>query len=130
MNKKYKFVRGKADLNSNSGNYLSGAILKGAKPEQHFKDFQKRRNDAIREIELDGKCLIRLDSGNDAAKNFDALGDEHFIIKRNLRKESKEQCLAMARRVGDKVESRDGKNVYVGEVSHKHPGNDQSRPLT
>ena len=36
----------------------------------------------------------------------------------------------MACRVGTKVDSRDGKNVYVGEVSHMHPGNDESRPLT
>jgi len=284
MNKKYKLVRGKADLNSNAGNYLSGAILASARAEKHLEDFQKRRSDAISdhdllltltglmcngytdlndvdlfrddqlfrdaygleklpseptlrarldelparchdnlremnldllktrrfsgvnvegmklipvdidvspfdnsgshkqgvsmtykkhtgyapifgyigsegymldcelrpgsqhcqkdtpefiarcvkhigELELDGKCLIRLDSGNDAAENFDALGDEHFIIKRNLRKESKEQWLAMARRVGTKVESRDGKNVYVGEVSHMHPGNDKSRPV-
>jgi hypothetical protein len=285
MNKKYKLERGKADLNSSAGNYLTGAILASAGPDEQLKDFQKRRNDAIsdhdilltltgllcnsytdfndvdlfrgdqlfrdaygleklpseatlrtrldelparchdnlremnlgllksrsfscvsvegmglipvdidvspfdnsgshkqgvsmtykkhtgyapifgyigsegymldcelrpgsqhcqkdtpgfiarcvkhiRELGLDGKCLIRLDSGNDAAENFAALGDEYFIIKRNLRKEPKEQWLSMARRVGTKVESREGKNVYIGEVSHMHPGNDESRPLT
>lgn len=33
-------------------------------------------------------------SGNDAVENFDAFGDDDFLVKRNLRKESREQWLA------------------------------------
>lgn len=82
----------------------------------------------IRGLGLAGQCLIRMDSGNDAAENLDLLQGESFIIKRNLRKESPEQWLAMARRVGERVKSREGKNVYVGFVGHLHPGGDKSRP--
>lgn len=70
---------------------------------------------------------MRLDSGNDAADNFDHFGQNYFIVKRNLRKESREQWLATARRVGVKRESRDGKNSYIGYVDHLHPGGDTSR---
>ncbi|MCH2342865.1 MAG: IS1380 family transposase, partial [Pseudomonas sp.] len=76
---------------------------------------------------LDGRCLLRLDSGNDAAENFDHFGENFFIVKRNLRKECREQWLATARRVGAKCESRDGKNIYIGFVDHLRPGGDPSR---
>jgi hypothetical protein len=76
----------------------------------------------------ENECLLRLDGGNDAAENMDRFGGVHFIVKRNLRKESPEQWLALARRVGDRQESRDGKNVYTGFVDHLHPGGDESRP--
>jgi hypothetical protein len=91
-------------------------------------EFVQRSVERLKSLGLEGQCLLRLDSGNDAAENRDHCGDPRFIIKRNLRKESREQWLAMARRVGDLRESRDGKNVYTGFVSHLHPGGDESRP--
>jgi hypothetical protein len=87
-----------------------------------------RSVEALKRLGLDGKCLFRLDSGNDSASNLDAFGSNFFLIKRNLRKESREQWLALARRVGEKLESREGKNVYIGTVEHLHPGGDESRP--
>lgn len=91
-------------------------------------DFIRRSIATLGKLGLGGQCLHRLDSGNDAAENLDVLGSEYFLVKRNLRKESREQWLALARRVGDKQESRDGKNVYTGFVDHLHPGGDESRP--
>lgn len=88
-----------------------------------------RRNVAVlKTLGLAGQGLFRLDSGNDAAENLALFGGNHFLVKRNLRKESREQWLALARRVGDKQESRDGKDVYTGFVDHLHPGGDESRP--
>lgn len=79
------------------------------------------------DLGLKGRCLIRLDSGNDAEENFAHFGEEYFIIKRNLRQERAEQWLAIARRVGDKKqETREGKNVYTGFVDHLHPGGAKS----
>ena len=89
----------------------------------------RRSVETLKALCLNGKCLFRLDSGNDAAENFDAFGDNYFLVKRNLRKESREQWLALARRVGEKQESRDGKNVYTGFVDHLHSGGDESRPV-
>lgn len=91
-------------------------------------DTLRRSMATLKQLGLEGQCLHRLDSGHDAAENLDVLGHEYFLIKRNLRKESREQWLALARRVGDKQECRDGKNVYTGFVSHLHPGGDESRP--
>jgi len=91
-------------------------------------EFIRRNVQQLKKLGIDGKCLIRLDSGNDAAENFNELGENYFIVKRNPRKECREQWLGTARRVGEQVESREGKNVYLGFVEHRHPGNDESRP--
>ena len=81
----------------------------------------------LEELGLKGKCLLRLDSGNDAEENFQHLGDEHFIIKRNLRREQREQWLATARQIGElKEDTREGKNVYIGFAHHHHPGGAKS----
>ncbi len=89
--------------------------------------FIRRSVTAIKTLGLDGQCLIRLDSGNDAEENFDEFGENYFIVKHNLRRESREQWLGMARRVGKKVESYAGKNVYIGFVEHRHPGGNETR---
>ena len=91
-------------------------------------EFIRRSVEQLKALGLDGQCLIRLDSGNDAAENFDEFSENYFIVKRNPRKECREQWLATARRVGDLADSRTGKNIYTGFVEHRHPGNDESRP--
>ena len=81
----------------------------------------------LNELGLGGRCLIRLDSGNDAEENFARFGGNRFIVKRNLRKECREQWLATARRVGElKSGTREGKNVYTGFVDHLRPGGAKS----
>lgn len=84
--------------------------------------FLKQLAANISALGLSGRILYRLDSGNDALENFEELGKERFIVKRNPRKESPEQWLALARRVGTLQESRPGKRVYRGIVSHLRPG--------
>ena len=64
-----------------------------------------------------GQLLIRLDSGNDAAENLGILLEDGswFIVKRNLRKESKEAWLEeMKGCCKDVRHPREGKVVYVG----------------
>lgn len=60
--------------------------------------------------------LLRMDSGNDAAENVRLARRRqcHYIIKRNLRRESLEDWLAIARIYGKATEPRPGKTVYVG----------------
>ncbi len=73
--------------------------------------------------------LWRLDSGNDAVENVEVLfGKTQFIIKRNLRREPREQWLETAKSVGEAVEERPGKIVYSGTVSHLVPGNKEGFP--
>ena len=65
----------------------------------------------------DQPLLIRLDSGNDCIDNVAVLIDQgcYFIIKRNLRRESKDNWFEMAKQYCQNVTSpRNGKTVYVG----------------
>ena len=66
---------------------------------------------------IDGQLLIRLDSGNDAVENLGILLEDGswFIVKRNLRKESKDAWLnEMKECCKDIRHPRDGKTVYIG----------------
>lgn len=67
--------------------------------------------------------LVRVDSGHDDKEFISALLQRNvkFLVKRNLRRESPEQYLAMARRTGQKQKTRDGKNVYRCIFSHIKP---------
>ena len=68
--------------------------------------------------------LIRLDSGNDASENIGIFMEESykynnvsFIIKRNLRQESKEEWLESVRECCQNIQHpRDGKTVYTGQT--------------
>lgn len=67
--------------------------------------------------------LVRVDSAHDDKEYLELLlaSGVHFLVKRNLRREAPEQYLALARRLGDKQPSRDGKNVYRCVLSHRQP---------
>ncbi len=77
------------------------------------------------------QLLVRVDSGHDDAKFISMLMKKgvKFLVKRNLRNENPEQYLAMARRVGDKVKSREGKNVSRCVLSHIHPNGLDAAPV-
>lgn len=65
----------------------------------------------------DQPLLIRLDSGNDSIDNVAVLIESgcYFIIKRNLRRESKDDWFDMAKKFCKNIENpRDGKTVYKG----------------
>jgi hypothetical protein len=65
----------------------------------------------------DKPLLIRLYSGNDSIDNVAVLINQgcYFIIKRNLRRESKDGWFEMAKQYSQQVTSpRDGKRVYIG----------------
>lgn len=62
--------------------------------------------------------LARLDSGNDSGDNIRVCLEEgaDFIIKRNLRKESAEKWLKIAKEKGMRCLERPGKDVYLGSL--------------
>ena len=68
--------------------------------------------------------LVRLDSGNDSLDNIKVCRQEkaHYIIKRNLRGETPEEWLEIARECGQMEEPRPGKCVWPGERYIKRPG--------
>lgn len=90
--------------------------------------FLRQLTSDIEELGLSGEVLYRLDSGNDALENLEELAKGFCIVKRNLRKEKLEQWLALARSVGTLQESRPGKRVYRGIVSHFRPGKGEEGP--
>ena len=66
----------------------------------------------------DQPILMRLDSGNDSQDNFpdQEWKNVHFIIKRNLRKESPMRWADMAREKGQAIINRKDKIVWVGKT--------------
>jgi hypothetical protein len=95
-------------------------------------EFGTRTVDMALRLGIQAKqLLVRVDSGHDDAKFISMLlgKDVKFLVKRNLRKESPEQYLAIARRVGYKVKSREGKNVYRCVLSHIHPNGLEDAPV-
>ena len=113
------------------GFMLSNELRPGKQHSQKgMPEFLQKNFSALAKLKLPHPVLLRLDAAHDAEINFDDLPEEHyFIIKRNLRREAPEQWLALARRIGREQKSRDGKNVYIGEVHHKFPGNNESRSV-
>ncbi len=83
--------------------------------------------DFLRELGILDQCLFRLDSAHDAAENLDILcqSGAKFIIKRNLRKEPRYQWVDRARATGEVEETRPGKFVWHGVLSHLQPARSQ-----
>lgn len=93
-------------------------------------EFLKRGLGFIEELGLKGEVLLRLDSGNDSAENLELIQDQcNFIIKRNLRKEVREQWLKTAMDLGKKSVPRLGKTVYRGVLYSKQPANQNCSPV-
>lgn len=129
VSRTYKGCDGYAPIMAYIGKegYLINAELREGK--QHCQRdtprFLRETIDLCRQI-TDEPLLIRLDSGNDSAENIGILLEKgcYFIIKRNLRREAKEDWLSMAKEFSQNVTTpRDGKTVYIGsdwkEVSWK-----------
>ena len=68
--------------------------------------------------------LVRLDSGNDSLDNIKVCRQEkaQYIIKRNLRWETPEEWLEIARECGQMEEPRPGKQVWLGGRDVEKPG--------
>lgn len=77
------------------------------------------------------ELLIRVDSAHDDSDFIKFLHEAgvNFLVKRNLRNEVREQYLALARRCGEKLPSRDGKNIYRCTLAHRKPAGLEDIPL-
>jgi len=64
------------------------------------------------------KLLLRLDAGNDSQDNLleCVTAGVDWIVKRNLRKESPDEWLALAKQTGTATQPRPGKTVWRGET--------------
>lgn len=120
VSRTYKGYDGYAPIMAYIGaeGYLINTELREGK--QHCQcntpDFLKETIDLCRQL-TDEPLLFRLDSGNDSAENIGILLEKgcHFIIKRNLRRESKDTWFDMAKSCCQNIsEPREGKTVYIG----------------
>jgi hypothetical protein len=91
-------------------------------------EFLTRALVSAKELNLKQPLLLRLDSGNDAFDTIKALanGKDFFLIKRNLRKESKELWLERAQSLGNSKVLRPGKVEYTGTLTLRHPKADEN----
>ena len=75
----------------------------------------------------DAPFLVRMDSGNDSLENIKVCrkADADYIIKRNLRKEKKEEWLQIAIECGKREKALLGKEIWRGECYRKRAGIDE-----
>jgi len=93
--------------------------------------FLKQNLDVLGQLSLKQPILFRLDSGNDAVETIKALlarKDSFFLIKRNPRRERRDEWLEIAQTLGKKRIDRPGKIVYTGTITRSHPKADADMP--
>lgn len=68
--------------------------------------------------------LVRMDSGNDAVENVKILHQAgvSFIIKRNLRRESKDQWLELAMEHGTEIRLGSNRTRWIGKIERSVDG--------
>lgn len=120
----YKGVDGYAPIFAYLGEEGYGVNVELREGKEHSQNgtplFLEKAIENARRV-TDAKLLIRMDSGFDSLDNIKVCikKESDFIIKRNLRKESKEGWLMVAQRHGYWIEERPGKIVYRGEIFEK-----------
>lgn len=95
-------------------------------------EFVKRCFDMTKKLNIENnQLLLRADSAHDDKDFIKMLLENrsYFLIKRNPRSECKEPFLAIARRCGTKIKTRDGKNVYRIILSHLKPAGLEDAPI-
>lgn len=101
------------------GYLINCELRKGSQHcQNHTPEFLRETIAACRKVTKE-PLLFRLDSGNDSTENLGIFLENgcYFIVKRNLRKESKEEWLRkMKDHCPDITEPRDGKTVYIGST--------------
>ena len=134
VSRTYKGVDGFAPIFAYLGTegYLVNLELREGKQhcQKNTPAFINSTLDYVRKI-TDRPVLMRLDSGNDSQDNFPdaSRSDVHFIIKRNLRRESPQAWVDLAKKTGVQQQSRPGKRVWIGKTVVDINGNPLPYPI-
>ena len=124
VNRTYKGVDGYAPIFAYLGEEGYGVNVELREGKDHSQNdtpsFLAKSIENARRV-TDLKLLVRMDSGFDSLDNIKVCikKESDYIIKRNLRKESKNGWLMIAQKHGSCTEERPGKEVYLGEISFK-----------
>lgn len=91
-------------------------------------EYLLKNMEIINKLNLEHPVLFRLDGGNDAASTIKVLSEsEHFfLIKRNIRKESREAWLDTAKAEGEVISSNNRRTVYTGVHTGRTPASDKT----
>ena len=127
VSRTYKGCDGYAPIMAYIGTegYLINCELREGKQhcQKHTPEFLRETIRLCREI-TNEPLLVRLDSGNDAAENIGILMEAgcYFIIKRNLRRESREEWLSMAESCSKDVQTPPGRQdcLYRKRLEARH----------
>ena len=104
--------------------YLANLELRpGSEHSQKGTEAFLRRTLQYARLMSDATFLVRMDPGNDSVDNIKVCREEkaHYIIKRNLRRETPEEWLKIAGECGELEEPRPGKQVWIGERYIERP---------
>jgi len=122
VSRTYKKVDGFAPVFAYLGEegYLINCELREGKQhsEKGFPAFLEQTLKLARRV-TDEKLLVRLDSAHDDIKTIricEQTPKVDYLIKRNLRQESKEEWLRQAQALGTCETPREGKEVYYGDT--------------
>lgn len=88
-------------------------------------EYIKRDIEKIKQLGISpSDCLARLDSGNDSKDNIEIFENAkmNYIIKRNMRKENKEEFFENVKALGSVKKIGLGKTYYCGRIYHKLSG--------
>ena len=110
--------------------YLANLELRpGSEHSQKGTEAFLRRTLRYARLMSEATFLVRMDPGNDSVGNIKVCREEkaHYIVKRNLRGETPEEWLGIARECGELHEPRPGKQVWMGERYIERP--DIEEPL-
>ena len=124
VSRTYKGVDGYAPIFAFLGEEGYGINVQLREGKEHSQnqtpDFLRKSIQNSRRV-TEAKLLVRMDSGFDSLDNLKVCLQEEteYIIKRNLRRESKEGWLAIAQKHGSCTQERPGKEVYLGEIFFK-----------
>jgi len=96
--------------------------------QKNTPEYLLKNIEIIKKLHLEHPVLFRLDSGNDAASTIKVLSESghFFLIKRNIRKESRESWLDTAKAEGEVISNNDRRTVYTGIHTGRTPASDET----
>ena len=111
------------------GNMLDAELREGKQHSQkNTPEYLSHNIEIINSLNLNHPVLFRLDSGNDAASTIRVLSESghFFLIKRNLRKESCDYWLDVAKAEGKIISHNERRTVYTGVHTGRTPASDNT----
>ncbi len=96
--------------------------------QKNTPEYLLKNMEIINKLHLKHDVLFRLDGGNDAASTIKVLSESghFFLIKRNIRKESRESWLDTAKAEGEVTSNNDRRTVYTGVHTGRTPASDET----